>query len=141
MDVAHERRSGEDRREFAIYYRYGCEHRNNTGNRRLDTVRKLQPYLTERVSHAYARGSDGAFAAFNEIAEAFGVHPESLEMLEHDVTVDSTGICLSCENRARVNAELSSKLAASHRNLELCRKQVGDLLLSFPPPRDNKSPQ
>ena len=35
MDVQRERRIGVDRREFAIYYRYGSEHRGNTERRQM----------------------------------------------------------------------------------------------------------
>lgn len=35
MDVQRERRIGVDRREYAIYYRYGSEHRENTERRQL----------------------------------------------------------------------------------------------------------
>ena len=35
MDVQRERRIGVDRREFAIYYRYGSEHRENAERRQL----------------------------------------------------------------------------------------------------------
>jgi hypothetical protein len=127
MDVAHERRSGEDRREFAIYYRYGCEHRNNTENRRIDTFQKQQPYLTGKVGHAYAQGSNRTIEVIKEIAEAFGVHPDTLEMLEQDDSAASIEICQSCEDQARINAELKSELAESRRSLELCRKQVGGI--------------
>jgi len=34
MDILHERRRGADRREFALYYRYGVERRVNTQHRR-----------------------------------------------------------------------------------------------------------
>ena len=131
MNQLHERRAGKERRKFAIYYRYGSEYRNNTRNRRLDTVEKLQHNLTGSVSQAYGRGSDKTIEIIKAIAEAFGVHPDTLEMLEHDDSTDGPERCLSCEERTRINAEFKTELAESRRNLELCRNQVGDLLLSF----------
>lgn len=121
MDVVHERRTGEERRQFSLNCRYGSERRNNTGNRRLDTVENRQPYLTGKVSHANGRGDDRTFEIVKEIAEAFGVHPDTLGVLEHDDLAASTERCLSCEERARMNAELKTELAESRRNLELCR--------------------
>ena len=35
MGLQRERRIGVDRREFAIYYRYGSEHRENTERRQM----------------------------------------------------------------------------------------------------------
>lgn len=35
MGLQRERRIGIDRREFAIYYRYGSEHRENTERRQI----------------------------------------------------------------------------------------------------------
>ena len=59
MHVQREQRTSEDRRAFAVYYRYGNERRNNTGNRRLDTVEELRPYFTGNISHACEdRGSN-----------------------------------------------------------------------------------
>lgn len=131
MDPILERRVAEDRREFAIYYRYGCEHRNNSGNRRLETVEKLRPYYAERVLHANGLGSDREFEILKGIADAFGANPDTLEILDHDATANSTEECQTCEDQARMNAELKTELAASRRSLELCRNQVTDLLPSF----------
>jgi len=137
MAVVLERRAYEDRREFEIFYRYGCERRNNTGNRRLDTVEKLQPYLTVSASQVYARDSDGTRAIVKEIADAFGVHADTLEMLEYGDLADSTEICLSCKDRARVNAELRSELAESKKTLDLYKSQIGELLLFLSTARRN----
>jgi len=38
MNVQRERRLGVDRREYAIYYRYGAEHRENTERREAQIV-------------------------------------------------------------------------------------------------------
>ena len=35
MDVKRDRRIGVDRREYAVYYRYGSEHRENTERRKV----------------------------------------------------------------------------------------------------------
>jgi len=40
MNVRRERRLGVDRREHAIYYRYGAEHRENTERREIQIVEK-----------------------------------------------------------------------------------------------------
>ena len=37
MGVYRERRTGADRRKYAIYYRYGVEHRTNTDRRQEET--------------------------------------------------------------------------------------------------------
>ena len=37
MSVLQERRTGNDRREFALYYRYGSEQRDNTEQRRSES--------------------------------------------------------------------------------------------------------
>lgn len=132
MDLARERRSGEDRREFAIYYRYGCEHRNNTENRRIGTVGELQPCLNGRASSAYDEYSTRSVEVVKEIAEAFGVHPDTLEEFEDDDSAGAAEVCQSCEGQARLNAELKNELDESRRSLELCRKQLGDHLSSIP---------
>ena len=126
MDMVQERRTGEDRRKFSSDNPYGCERRNNSRNRRLDTGEKFGPHLTRRVSHAHGRGSDGACDTLKEIAEAFGVHPDTLEMLEREALATSIEVCPSCESQARINAELETELAESRRNLEQYRRQLGE---------------
>jgi len=131
MDVQYEQRAIEDRRAFALYYRYGNERRNNTGNRRLDTVKALQPYFSGKASQGYAGTSDRTDTILEDIADAFGVPPDSLEMVEHDDLVDSAEICQSCADRARRYEELEAELAESQQDAERQRKQVRDLLLSM----------
>ena len=131
MHVQHKRRAGEDRRAFALYYRYGNERRNNTGNRRLDTVEELRPYITGSISQGCGGASDRTVEIIKEIADAFGVPPESLQMVDSDDLVDDTEICRSCEDRGRRNAELEAELAENLKDLERYRNQVRDLLL-FP---------
>lgn len=126
MDMVEERRTGEDRRKSPSDNRYSCERRNNTRNRRLDTVEKIRPHLARRVSPAHGQGSDGACQTLKEIADAFGVHPDTLEMLEHDAQATSTEACPSCESQARINAELETELAESRRDLEQYMRQFGE---------------
>jgi Mg2+ and Co2+ transporter CorA len=98
MDVRRELRTGEDRRRFAVYYRYGNERRNNTGNRRLDTVEELRPYFTGNIVLGCGDASDRTVEMIKEIAEAFGVPPESLEMIEHDELTDGAETFRSCDD-------------------------------------------
>ena len=131
MDVHHKRRTGGDRREFAHYYRHAHERRNNRGNRRLNTVEELQPCLTGRVSQDYDGDSDRSVEIIKEIADAFGVHPDSLERVERNDLMDSTEFCQSCVDWAKMNAELETELAESRKDVDRYRNQVRDLLLSF----------
>jgi hypothetical protein len=130
MHVQFKRRTDEDRRAFAVYYRYGHERLNNTGNRRLDTVEELRPYFTGNLSSGRGDASPGAAETVREIAEAFGVAPESLELVESDDLVDGSEICRSCEDRRKGSRDLAAALAESEKNLELFRQQVHGLLLS-----------
>jgi hypothetical protein len=130
MHVQHKRRASEDRRAFAVFYRYGNERRNNTGNRRLDTVEELRPYFIGNISQGRGDASDRTVEIIKEIADAFGVPPESLEMVESDDFVDGTEIFRSCEDRGRRNAELEAELAENRKDFERYRNQVRDLLLS-----------
>ncbi len=130
MDVQHKRRTGEDRREYIIYYRYGHERRNNSGNRRLETVEELQPYFTGNVSPGYG-GADKRIEMIQKVADAFGVHPDSLELVERDELLNTTEICQSCEDQATINAELKAELAEIRKTVERSRNQARDLPLSF----------
>jgi flagellar motility protein MotE (MotC chaperone) len=139
MDQGYERRTRGDRRAFAIFYRYGSERRNNTGNRRLDTVEKLQPYLPGRMHHLSGRDSEKAARIIKEIAEAFGVHPDTLEIFERREPANRAEIEQSSKDLARKNAELESELAESKKHLEQYRKQVEEILPSFSTPKGSKS--
>jgi len=101
MDVQHEQRTGEDRREFAVYYRYGHERRDNTGNRRLDTVEEVRACRRASAARDCGVAAERMVERVKEIAEAFGVEPSSLEMVEHDDLVDGTEIFRSAEDRRR----------------------------------------
>jgi len=109
MDVRRELRTGEDRRRFAVYYRYGNERRNNTGNRRLDTVEELRPYFTGNMSPGCGDASDQTVETIKQIAEAFGVPPESLEMVEHDDLADGAETFRSCDDREQKSEEIEAE--------------------------------
>jgi len=111
MNVRHERRTREDRRTFAVYYRYGNERRNNTGNRRLETVEELRPYFTRGISQSYEGASGRAAEIIKEIAEAFGVPPDSLTLVANDDLVDSAEVLQPCEDLARRNENLEAEHA------------------------------
>ncbi len=131
MDAQHERRHCDDRREFALYYRYGNERRDNTENRRLERAEEKQPDAREGVSQGYRGPSDGTVDMAKEIADAFGLEPDSLEMVEDDDHLNNTDHCPSCEDRAKKYAELEAELAESRKDAERYRSQVTDLLLSL----------
>ena len=131
MDVQHERRTGKERRAFTVYYRYGNERRNNKGNRRLETVEELRPYFTKEISPGCAGASDRAAEIVKEIAQAFGVQPDSLTLVENDDLVDSNETCQPCGDHTKRNDELEAELADNRTKLERYRKQVSDLLRSF----------
>ncbi|MBS1230747.1 MAG: hypothetical protein H6R17_4024 [Proteobacteria bacterium] len=118
MAVQHERRVAKDRRAFAVYYRYGNERRNNTGNRRLETVEELRPYFARRIARGDAEATERAAEIIKEIAEAFGVQPDSLTLVENDDLVDSAEICQPCEDRARRTGELEAELAERPPGIE-----------------------
>ncbi len=65
-----------------------------------------------------------------EIAEAFGLHPNSLEAVEHDEHVTRAEQCRSCEEWARKYAELQSELAECRKEAERYRDQIQSLLLA-----------
>lgn len=131
MEVQHERRVGEDRRAFTVFYRYGNERRNNTGNRRLDTVKELRPFFSSGMAQGCASASERAADIITEIAQAFGVPPDSLVLVANDDLVDSVEICQACDANAKRNEELEVKLAESRKIAEQYRSQVRDLLHSF----------
>lgn len=101
MDVEHEQRTGEDRREFAVFYRYGHERRDNTGNRRLTTVEELRACRRASAASDCSGAAERAVDRVNEIAAAFGVETSSLEMVEYDDLVDGAEILRSAEDRRR----------------------------------------
>ncbi len=108
MQVQPERRTGEDRRAFSVLYCYGSERRNNTGNRRLDTAKENPPFFTGAISQGYVGASDRAAEIVKEIAEAFGVPADSLELVEDDDLVNN--VCHSREEPASRNEKLEAEL-------------------------------
>ena len=58
MDAEHERRSGDDRREFALYYRYGSERRDNMERRRFEVAENDQPEPERVVTRTYWGASE-----------------------------------------------------------------------------------
>jgi hypothetical protein len=122
MHTQHELRTGEDRRRFAVYYRYGNERRNNTGNRRLNTVEELRPYFTGNIAHGCGDASERSVEIIKEIAEAFGVPPESLEMVERDDLVDDTETLRSCDDRERKSDEIGAELTERRKKLDRHRR-------------------
>ena len=116
MDVQHLPRASKDRRQFVLYYRYGNERRNNTGNRRQGTVEELQPYFTGTASHDHGRATDREVGIIQKIAYAFGVDPDSLELVDHDELLNNE-ICQSCQDRAIKEAELNAELAESPKGV------------------------
>lgn len=65
-----------------------------------------------------------------EIAEAFGLHPNSLEAVEHEEHVTKTEQCRSCEEWARKFAELQAELAKCREEAERYRNQFQSLLMA-----------
>jgi len=130
MDVGQERRSCEDRRAFAVYYRYGNERRNNTENRRYQAAEIEAAKRTESLLPAHL-GGDSNDEVFKAIADAFGVPVADLEPVDHDDLLDTTEYCPSCADVEDRLADLEAKLAASQQSEDRYRKQVRELLLSF----------
>jgi len=56
-----------------------------------------------------------------EIAEAFGVPPESLEMVEHDELTDGAETFRSCDDHERKNEEIEVE-RAERRKLDRPRR-------------------
>lgn len=65
-----------------------------------------------------------------EVADAFGLHPDSLEMVEHDDQLTRPGHCQSCTEWARKCAAIEAELAECKDELERSKKQVAALLMS-----------
>jgi hypothetical protein len=131
MDAQNERRDAADRRELAVYYRYGNERRNYKDNRRTALFETDSTGSNRRITHAYWGTSGRLVDTTKEIAEAFGLPPESLEMVGHDELISDAEHCQSCAIRDGKYAELEVKLALARKNAERYKNQVEDLLLSI----------
>jgi len=66
----------------------------------------------------------------NEIACAFGLHPDTLELLDHE-EIDGTGLCASCKGLAFQYAALQAELEESRKDTERYRNEVEDLLVTY----------
>ena len=67
-----------------------------------------------------------------QIADAFGLHPDSLELLDCEEDSPSARAFLSCEEGARKYAELAAELAECRDELERCQYQIEQLLRTKP---------
>ena len=65
-----------------------------------------------------------------EIAEAFGLHPNSLEAVEHDEHVTKAEQCRFCADWERKYSELAAELAECRKEMERYRNQVQSLLMA-----------
>ena len=131
MDAQTERRDAADRRELSVYYRYGSERRNYTVNRRTVAFEDCSTSSSRRITHGYWGTSGPIVDTTKEIAGAFGLPPESLEMVEHDELISDAEHCQSCAIRDGKYAELEVELALTRKNAERYKNQVEDLLLSI----------
>lgn len=63
-----------------------------------------------------------------DIAAAFGLHPDALELLADGDDATSAGSCQSCEALERKCAELAAELAECRSDVERCPYQIEHLL-------------
>lgn len=66
-----------------------------------------------------------------EIADAFGLHPDSLELVDHDEHLVKAEHCQSCAEWAQKYAKLEGELTECRKDAERYRVQVEDLLQSL----------
>lgn len=71
-----------------------------------------------------------------EIADAFGLHPDSLELVESDDDATNARACPSCEDNERKFAELAAELAECRSDLARCQYQIEQLLRINPASTD-----
>lgn len=131
MNAQYERRYAADRRALAVYYRYGSERRNYEESRRTADFEGNSIRSSRRIAHDYWGASGRIVDTTKEIAGAFGLPPESLEMVEHDDLISDAELCPSCAIRDGKYAELEVELALARKNAERYKDQVDDLLLSI----------
>lgn len=122
MDTQNERRHAADRRALAVYHRYGNERRNYTENRRTAALEEDATHFSRVTTHGYWGASGSLANTTKEIAEAFGLSPESLEMVEHDELISDVEHCQACAIRDGMYAELEVKLALTQKTVEQYRK-------------------
>ena len=131
MDHQYERRNASDRRDRAVFHHFGYERRNHAGNRRFDIAAVDQPNTKRGSSFGQKETSDDAVAVAKQIADAFGLPPALLEVVEHDDLLIATEHCQFCADRERKCAKLEEELARSRKEAEQYRSQVRELLLSL----------
>jgi len=131
MDAQNERRDAADRRELAVYYRYGNERRNYTENRRIAEFEDNSTHSNRKIAHGYWGASGRIVDTTKEIADAFGLPSESLEMVGHDDLISDAEHCQSCAIQDGKYAELEVELALARKNADRYKNQVEDLLLSI----------
>lgn len=68
-----------------------------------------------------------------DVAEAFGLPPESLEPIEDDEQLSSVGRCTACVESARKLSELENELVAYRQDVAQYQGQVEALLGLLPP--------
>ena len=71
-----------------------------------------------------------------EIADAFGLHPDSLELVENDEDATNARPCPLCEEMEGKCAELAAELAECRSDLERCQYQIEQLLRISPASAD-----
>jgi hypothetical protein len=91
----------------------------------------LQHDFTRSLAPAYEEGPASAAEIIKQIADAFGVQPDSLTLIENDDFVDSGASCHPGEDPPKRSEELKRELAESRKESERYRKQVEALLKSF----------
>lgn len=131
MDAQNERRDAADRRDLAVYYRYGNERRSYSEDRRTVLFEDYSTNASRRITHDYWGTSGPIVDTTKEVAGAFGLPPESLEMVEHDELISDAEHCQTCAIRDGKYAELEVELALTRKNAERYKNQVEDLLLSI----------
>lgn len=131
MDAQNERRDADDRRELAVYYRYGNERRSYTEHRRTSEFEDYSTSSNRRLTHGYWGTSGGIVDTTKEIAEAFGLSPESLEAVEHDDLISDAEHCQSCAVRDGKYAELEVELALTQKKAARYKNQIEGLLPSI----------
>ena len=131
MDAQCERRHVPDRRDCTVFYRYGYERRDSTGNRRLDLAEDDQPNANRGGISGNNGTSGNAVEVTKEIADAFGLPPALLEAVENDELQINSEPCQFCADRDIKYAEIEAELARSRKESERYRNQVRELLLSL----------
>lgn len=86
------------------------------------------PQVKPRANAGGSNDYSGADKMPKQIADAFGLHPDSLELLDSDEDATNVRACLSCEEWAKKYADLAAELAECRSDLEHCQYQIEQLL-------------